>query len=80
MDPWGHSSFTDKITSWLVEEGPLRLVMNAAKPKWIIPGNEDELNPLAGYVISFAHFHEWGFGTPASNFFRGLLHYYGIKL
>jgi hypothetical protein len=30
--------------------------------------------------VSFAHFHEWGFGTPVSNFFSGLLHYYRIEL
>jgi hypothetical protein len=36
--------------------------------------------PPAGYVISFTHFHEWGFMTPVSNFFHGLLHYYGIEL
>jgi hypothetical protein len=36
--------------------------------------------PPASYIVSFTHFHEQGFGTPASNFFRGLLHYYGIEL
>jgi hypothetical protein len=79
MDPWGRSSFTDKIMSRLVEDGLLHLVTNVAQLEWIIPGNEDEPNP-PGYVVSFAHFHEWGFGTPASNFFCGLLHYYGIEL
>jgi preprotein translocase subunit Sec61beta len=36
--------------------------------------------PPVGYVASFLHFHERGFETPASNFFRGLLHYYGIEM
>jgi hypothetical protein len=45
-----------------------------------LPSNEDEPNPHAGYVVIFVHFHEQGFGTPVSNFFRGLLHYYGIEL
>jgi hypothetical protein len=36
--------------------------------------------PPASYIVSFTHFHEQGFRTPASNFFRGLLHYYGIEL
>jgi hypothetical protein len=80
MDPWGRSGFTDKITSWLIEDGLLHPMMNTTQLEWIIPGNEDESNPPAIYVISFAHFHEWGFGMPASNFFRGLLHYYGIEL
>jgi hypothetical protein len=80
MDMWGRSSFTDKITSRLVEDGLLRPVMNVARLEWIIPGNEDEPNPPAGYVVSFAHFHERGFGTPTSNFFHKLLYYYGIEL
>jgi hypothetical protein len=45
MDPWGRSSFTDKITSWLVEDGLLCPVTNAAQPEWTVPGNEDEPNP-----------------------------------
>jgi hypothetical protein len=80
MDPWGRSSFTDKIASWLIEDGLLRSVTNVAYLEWIVSGNEDELNPLAGYVVSFTHFPERGFGTPTSDFFRGLLHYYGMEL
>jgi hypothetical protein len=80
MDPWGHSSFTEMIVLWLIEDGLLRLVMNAAQLEWIIPGNEDEPNPPAGYIVSFVYFHEWGFRTPASNFFCGLLHHYGIEM
>jgi hypothetical protein len=38
------------------------------------------LNPPTGYVVSFTHFHERGFGTPASNFFRDLLHHYGVEM
>ena len=30
--------------------------------------------------MSFAHFHEWGFATPAHKFLRGLLHYYKVEL
>ena len=33
-----------------------------------------------GYVISFTHFHEQGFTTPAHKFLRGLLHYYKVEL
>jgi hypothetical protein len=80
MDPWGRSSFTEKIALWFIEDGLLRPMMNVARPEWIIPGNEDEPNPPAGYVVSFMHFHERGFETPASNFFRGLLHHYEIEL
>jgi hypothetical protein len=80
MDSWGCSRFFDKIVSRLVEEGPLCLVTNVVQPEWIVPSNEDELNPPVGYVVSFTHFHERGFGTPADNFFRGLLHHCGIEL
>jgi hypothetical protein len=80
MDPWGRSSFSDKIASWLVKDGLLRPVMNVAQPEWIVPGNEDEPNPPTGYIVSFAHFHEQGFGTHMSDFFHGLLHHYGIEM
>jgi hypothetical protein len=80
MDPWGHSSFTEKIALRLVKDGLLRLVMNAAQPEWIVLGNKDELNPPAGYIVNFVYFHERGIGTPASNFFCGLLHHYGIEM
>jgi hypothetical protein len=45
MDLWGCSSFTEKIALRLVEDGLLHLMTNIAQPEWIIPGNEDELNP-----------------------------------
>jgi hypothetical protein len=33
MDPWGHSTFTDKNASWLIEDELLRPVMNTAQPE-----------------------------------------------
>jgi hypothetical protein len=78
MDVWGRSSFSDKIASQLIEDGLLRPVMNTARQEWIILGNEDEPNPCQ-LCRSFVHFHEQGFRTPASDFFRGLLHHYGIE-
>jgi hypothetical protein len=45
MDPWGRSSFTEKIVLRLVEDGLLRPMTNIAQLEWIVPGNEDELNP-----------------------------------
>jgi hypothetical protein len=80
MDPWGHSSFTEKIALQLIEDGLLCPVMIVVQPEWIVPSNEDEPNPPAGYIISFAHFHERGFRMPVSNFFCGLLHHYGIEM
>jgi hypothetical protein len=80
MDLWGRSTFTEKIALWLIEDGLLHPMTNAAQLEWIVPGNEDEPNPPAGYVVRFTHFHKRGFGTPTSNFFRDLLHHYGIEM
>ena len=45
-----------------------------------LPSNEDASSPPDGYVVSFAHFHERGFTTPAHKFLRGLLNYYKVEL
>ena len=45
-----------------------------------MPSEEDLLSPPDGYVVSFTHFHERGFTTPAHKFLQGLLHYYKIEL
>ena len=36
--------------------------------------------PLERYVVSFAHFHKWGFAIPAHKFLRGLFDYYQVEL
>src|SRR5438105_15085395 len=33
-----------------------------------------------GEIVVFEHFFYWGFALPTNAFFRGLLHWYGIKL
>jgi len=43
-------------------------------------GNEDAPSPPEGYVVFFAHFHLWGFTTPAHKFLQGLLNYYKVEL
>jgi hypothetical protein len=53
---------------------------DAVQSKWRLPGNKDHPNPLPGYVMSFAHFHERGLRIPMSKFFQGLLHHYMIEL
>ena len=50
------------------------------KAETLKPGEEDLPLPSDGYVVSFVHFHERGFATPAYRFLRGLLHYYKIEL
>jgi len=48
--------------------------------EWLLPDEEDLPSPSDGYIVSFTHFHECGFMTPAHRFLRGLLHYYKIEL
>ena len=56
------------------------LYVRTATEEWLLLSEEDVPLPPAGYVVSFAHFHERGFTTPAHRFLRGLLHYYKIEL
>ena len=62
----------------LVHRGLLRAWTSAEE--WLLPGEEELPSPPDGYVVSFAHFHEHGFATPAHKFLWGLLHYYKIEL
>ena len=48
--------------------------------EWLLSSKEDLSLPLDSYIVSFAHFHERGFATPAHRFLWGLLHYYKIEL
>ena len=56
------------------------LLARTSAEEWLLPGEEDLPSPPNDYVVSFAHFHEHGFATPAHIFLRGLLHYYKIEL
>ena len=62
----------------LIHRGLLRARTSAEE--WLLPGKEDLPSLPDGYVVSFTHFHERGFTTPAHRFLRGLLHYYKIEL
>jgi hypothetical protein len=55
MDPWGRSSFTDKIASRLVEDGLLRPVTNVTQPEWIIPAIKMSQTPCRLHCY-FVHF------------------------
>jgi hypothetical protein len=63
------------------------LRLNAVIPKvtdvirWRVPPRtEVELRPEDNEVVSFAHFHSFGFGVPVHPLLRWLLYYYGIRL
>ena len=78
MEPWCRSDITLQRI-----EGHVRrslLCARTAIEEWWLPGEEDMPSPLDSYVVSFVHFHERGFATPAHKIIRGLLHYYQIKL
>ena len=78
MDPWYCSDITFQRLEGLIRRG-LLCARTSAK-KWLLPNEEDVPSPPNGYVVSFTHFHECGFATPAHRFLRGLLHYYKIEL
>ncbi|XP_072151143.1 uncharacterized protein [Setaria viridis] len=78
MGSWGVSHFTSSRAEGLVRKG--LLCERTAAGEWELPGMEQVPSPPPGYVISFAHFHERGFASPPSRFFRGLLHHYGLEL
>ena len=78
MEPWCRSNVTLQRLEGLVHRG--LLCVRTAAEEWRLPGNEDAPQPPDGYVVSFAHFHEQGFTTPAHKFLRGLLNYYNVEL
>ena len=78
MSYWQSSTVSQAGLEKLVQSGHLPERTDAQE--WIVPGNETEPQPSAGYVVSFVAFHRHGFALPANKFFRGLLDYYGIAL
>jgi len=73
MGPWCRSDITLQHLEGLVRCG-LLFAWTVVEEWWLL-GDEDAPSLLEGYVVSFAHFHVWGFATPAHKFLRGLLHY-----
>ena len=78
MDVWCRSDITPQRLEDLIRRGLLRPLTTTEE--WRLPSDEDEKLPPKGYVMSFAHFHEWGFAIPAHKFLRGLLDYYKMEL
>ena len=79
-DPWERSDVTVEKLQSLVDAGLLRPITDPDEPEWIAPGNESELRPHDGYMVSFVVFHERGLGLPVDQFMRALPHYYGMEL
>ena len=78
---WTPSTATEHLLEGLVNGGQLSPRGDSARPAWIVPPLAARVpNPPAGYVVSFIRFHERGFNAPASQFMRGLCHYYGVEL
>ena len=78
MEPWCRSNITPQHLEGLVRRGFLHPLTTAEE--WWLPSNEDEPSPPEGYVVSFAHFHEWGFAIPSHKFLQGLLDFYQVVL
>ena len=78
MEPWCHSDITLQHLEGLVHRG--LLCAQTAAEQWWLPDDEDAPSLPNNYVVSFAHFHEQGFATPAHKFVQGLLHYYKVEL
>ena len=78
MNPGYKSNISRQRLEGLVRRGLLRPL--TAAEEWRLPYEEEEPEPPKGYVVSFAHFHEWGFAMPAHQFLRGLLDYYQVEL
>ena len=78
MEPWCHSDITLQHLEGLVHRG--LLCARTTAEEWRLPDDVDASSSPDGYVVSFAHFHERGFTTPAHKFLRGLLHYYKVEL
>ena len=47
------------------------LSTQTATEEWWLLSNEDVPSLPTGYIVSFAHFHERGFATPAHKFLWG---------
>ncbi|RLN23230.1 RIRE2 orf3 [Panicum miliaceum] len=79
MGEYRRSDMTMARVEGLVAKG-LLCPLTARGQEWMLPRDEMAPSPLDGYVVSFARFHERGFGMPPHDFFRGLLHHYQIEV
>ena len=78
MEPWCKSDITLQCLEGLIRRD--LLCSWTAAEEWRLLGDEDMPSPLDRYIVSFAHFHERGFASPAHKFLQGLLHYYKVEL
>jgi len=69
MDLWCRSNITFQCMECLVHCGLLN--MRTMAEEWLLSDEEDVPSPPDRYVVSFTHFHESGFSTPAHRFLRG---------
>jgi hypothetical protein len=78
MESWYRSDILCARMEALVKRGLLRARTQANE--WIVPDDEEVPMPPDGYIVSFMLFPDRGLVVPPHRFFRGLLHYYDIKL
>src|SRR5437016_5479318 len=71
--------------STMTEEELENLVANLILPeknliRWCAAFGESFPTANTDEIVVFEHFFYWGFALPTNNFFRSLLHWYGIEL
>jgi hypothetical protein len=74
---WKEPTTTEKHLEKLAAEG---LLPEKAVGGWRVLTSHQTPGKNEGEVVLFRSFIQWGLGLPASDFLRGLLHYYGLTL
>jgi len=72
---WTPSKCSDSDLETLVSDG---LLPEKSVIQWRPALDENRPYENTGKIIAFAPYFEWGLGLPCSDFFSGLLYYYGI--
>lgn len=77
FDQWATSDVNESTLQEMVKDGVL-----SAKEiiSWRPAFGKEFPTPNTGEIIVFTHFFYCGFGLPTSDFFRGILEYYGLQI
>ena len=74
---WEESTINEEMLVKLHEDG---FLPEKDLTEWKVPGNHRVPELEEGEIVLFTPFIERGLGLPASDFFHGWLHYYGIRM
>jgi hypothetical protein len=76
-DGWRRFKCSERDLLWLVAEG---ILQEKSMVEWRPANKDDSPFELTGETVLFTHFAKRGLALPPSDFFRGLLHSYKLKL